>query len=366
MPFLAVCLASKVPLGKGLPACAPLADKKAVRCCGDELVASSNSCPKSVLTCGELAWPVVAAAGGGDAFCPAGSATTYPCAGNRNHCFEKLARPCTMAEVDASRVAVPGFPAAGVTVHQLGESSGAPDDGADRCMCCADAQMMPAPCTRPYKLSASDDAKEYSFEISTDEARLCTWVFDGCDGAGVLLRFVDLAANGANIHGDGLGVFGAESPVDLEAVEQMQFSRRSILAEIREHSGRTFRRDSSGTIIVPHGQAFASRDAGADFLVTSPTSAAIVELKSMAKGAALAGTPVRFSLEYSCTPAVGGCMDSAADNYDSAATFDDASCAYSPAVGGGCSESSPDGGCEPGHTCTSNPRRSSDECACVV
>ena len=112
-------------------------------------------------------------------------------------------------------------------------------------------------------------------------ARRCYWVFDtleGCTG-GVQLRFSE-ARLSDSITGDGWRVFTASSPVDLESVQNLRFPRDSILAEIRNDEARTFRRTASNSMLVPHGQNFTNRASESDYVVTSQSSALILELKA--------------------------------------------------------------------------------------
>jgi hypothetical protein len=342
-----------VPLGKGMPACAAISELKAVRCCGDEQV-NTPRCPASVATCSELQWPIQTPAGS-DAFC-AGNHSMYTCAGSASKCFERMARPCTQEEVTAAAASLPSVPNSTKVQLMVGHAP------SDQCMCCADLGVMPEPCTRPHKIFTTNTSAEYSFEISTDQARRCYWVFDGdgCGDGGVQLRFTEAKLTNS-IPGDGWRVFVAQSPVNLVQVQNLQFPRNSILAEIRDDAARRFRRDTGGVMKVPHGQNFSSRQPHSEYLVNAHTPAVIVELKAMAKGAALSGTFARFSVQYRCAAVTGGCLDSAAANYQSNASYDDGSCAYPPPV-----SSCGNNGCNAEYTCTSNPQRESDECACVI
>lgn len=339
--------AAPIPLGKGLPSCAEISARKAVRCCGDDALAESN-CPVSVATCGELEWPVAASA----SFC-LGMDSVYVCAGSESKCYDHFARPCLLEELNAAVTSIPGFNRS-IGVQRTQHAAD------DQCVCCADPGVMPEPCVRPHSLAVEAHTKYYAFEIPVDEARQCSWVFDGCPDTGMELRFSHVNNDGA-VAGDGWRVFAAPSPVDLGAIQNRQWSGKMLLAEIHEMDARTFRRDADGLMMQPHGQSFSTREPYSEFVVTSPTSAAIVQLKTIAKGAVIAGgASAKFAVEYRCIPATGGCMDTAALNFDSNVTFDDGTCADAP------SANSCGAQCGLGYTCTSNARRSVAECSCMV
>ena len=119
----------------------------------------------------------------------------------------------------------------------------------------------------------------------------------------------------------------------------MEYSRASILAEIHSTDARTFPRTTvdDGTRMktntgetTGHGQAPLPRSENTEYTVRSPHGA-ILELKAAgaaAKGAATAA----FAVLYKCAPVVGGCMDTAANNYSIEASHDDGSCEYPPSV----------------------------------
>ena len=145
-----------------------------------------------------------------------------------------MARQCSLAEVTAAIAANVSIPNSTKVFH-AGQAA------SEQCLCCADVDVMPEPCSRPYKLSATDLAQDYSFKVDIDEERLCQWVFDSseCSG-GVQLRFTEARIVGS-VPGDGWRVFAASSPVDLDQVQNLRFSKSKILAEIHDHQSRRFR-----------------------------------------------------------------------------------------------------------------------------
>ena len=350
-----------VPLGVGLPACTQTTEKKSTRCCGDDVVVES-ACPSSTATCQELLWPLVAADASGEAFCPQNE--VYNCVDGPRGCYEQFARPCTASELTRATASMSGL--LDSTVAQLQSTSS--HGPTDQCMCCADDNVMSEPCTRPSPIATTSTEKQLVFAVDTAETRQCYWVFDGCPaGQGVELKFVQAdVADG--IPGDGWRIFGAASPIDLVSVENMEYSRASILAEIHSTDARTFPRTTvdDGTRMktntgetTGHGQAPLPRSENTEYTVRSPHGA-ILELK--AAGAAVKGAATAaFAVLYKCAPVVGGCMDTAANNYSIEASHDDGSCEYPPSVSTG-----PHGELS---QCVSNPRRIGDEydeCACVV
>eukprot|EP01052_Picozoa_sp_SAG31_P038804 SAG31_NODE_5255_length_2647_cov_1.946625_2_plen_670_part_01 len=347
-----------VPLGLGLPTCTDISSEKAVRCCADNEV-RETTCSRSVATCEEVQWPMLRQpdANDGKQFC-AGNQTLYACSNGPRQCYERMARPCISSEVAVAIAFLSSIP--NTTKAQLKDGH----DDSDRCICCADTRIKPEPCVRPHKLLTSDVPQWYSFKTDTDRTRRCHWVFDsdGCTG-GVVLRFLEISLTQA-LSGDGWKVFASAAPTDLDDIQNLRFDRASILAEIQSTEARRFRRDEADMMIEPHGQNFSALPHG-DYVVNSQASSLILQLTAMAKGAFRSGSYARFTVEHSCSPAVGGCLDSSAINFQSNASFDDGSCAYAALSANTCLQTA---GCS-GHgeyICTSNWHSETDECACVV
>lgn len=342
-----------VPYGLGLPACTPVSEKRSVRCCGDEVVIPPT-CRSSIATCQELGWSVVPGDGSVNAFC-AESSTVYDCADGAGRCYAHFARSCSADELLRASVSVAGFPD-GVQVQLTADRHGV----LDRCMCCADTELQPDPCVRPNRMHTSAIAKQLAFAVDTFETRKCSWVYDGCGpGEGVELTFTEAHVEDS-IPGDGWKVFAASSPIDLLSVQNMKYSRASVLAELRSSDARMFRRalrNGATVIVTPHGEGFAPRTAGSQYVVRSPLGA-IVELNAAAKGASAAS----FAVEYRCVPVTSGCMDRAANNFDIGASHDDGSCEYSSGDNTGWTDPYPDSG----YRCISNPRSNENECTCAV
>eukprot|EP01052_Picozoa_sp_SAG31_P015468 SAG31_NODE_994_length_10499_cov_6.293452_6_plen_2190_part_01 len=317
-----------------------------MRCCADDTVVDYN-CAKSAATCGELGWSVTA-----QGFCPEN--TVYTCERGAGVCHERMARPCTAEELEASASGVAEFSNTTVVQRRIGH------DSSDKCMCCADSGVHPDPCIRPHRIQSSRVNMQYSFEVETTDARQCFFVFDGCAGdEGVHLKFREATVDHA-VPGDGWKIFAAISPVDLLSVQKRQYSRESILAEIRDTDSRVFRRTLASRSAVtmleqPHGQILTT--GSSEYLVLSPHSA-IVEMKIMAKSTSAFGAFARFSVDYKCGLVTSGCMDPLATNFALNISYENRSaCIYPPSISTTASN---------GFVCTRHGDTGPAECACVV